>query len=207
MPLKRAISVDEMYKMKFIEMPFEGEWHHSFGDPERSGVWLIWGNSGNGKTSFAMQVAKYLCQFGRVAYNTLEEGARKSFQLALKRNSMHQVAKKFIILSEDISDLKKRLEKRKSPDIIIIDSFQYSGLTKLEYKKLKSEFPNKLFIFISHAEGKNPEGRPAKFVRYDADIKIHVEGYQAFFVSRFGGGEPFVIWAEGAAEYHGKIKP
>lgn len=206
MPLKRAISVDEMLKMTFIEMPFEGEWKNSFGEPERSGVWLVWGHSGNGKTSFALQLARYLCQFGRVAYNTLEEGARKSFQLAVKRNNMHTVKKKFIILNEPLEDLTRRLEKRKSPDIIIIDSYQYFGLSKTEYIKLKSNFPNKLFIFISHAEGKQPEGRAAKFVKFDADVKIHVNGYKAFVVSRFGGSEPYVIWAEGAAEFHADLK-
>lgn len=206
MPPKRAISVDEMLRMTFIEMPFEGEWKNSFGAPERSGVWIIWGHSGNGKTSFALQLARYLCEFGRVAYNTLEEGPRKSFQRALQRSNMQLVSKRFIILNEGIEDLYKRLEKRKSPDIIVIDSFQYCALTKAEYKKLKSSFPNKLFIFISHAEGKQPEGRTAKFVKYDADVKIHVEGYKAFIMSRFGGNEPYVIWSEGAAEFHGDIK-
>ena len=206
MPLKRAISVAEMYKIKFIEMPFEGNWNRSFGEPERTGVWLIWGDSGNGKTDLAIQVAKYLTQFGRVAYDTLEEGPRKSFQLALKRNNMLTVSSRFIILTEGIDDLKRRLRKRKSPDIVIVDSFQYCGLSKPEYKSLKAEFPNKLFIFISHAEGKQPEGRAAKFAKYDADVKVYVEGYKAFVKSRFGGGDPFVIWDEGAAEYHADIK-
>ncbi|MCH4824268.1 hypothetical protein ML462_13915 [Gramella lutea] len=207
MPLKRAISVDEMYKMKFEEMPFEGEWLESFGKPERSGVWIIWGQSGNGKTDFAIKTAKNLTKFGRVAYNTLEEGARKSFQLACKRNHMHHVKGKFIILQEGIEDLEKRLNKRKAPNVVIIDSFQYTGLTKTEYKRLKAKYPKTLFIFISHAEGKQPEGRAAKFVRYDADVKIRVEGYRAYVTSRYGGGEPFTIWAEGAAEASADIKP
>ena len=201
--IKRAISVDELTRMKFIDMDFKGRWLASFGVPERSGIWIIWGNSGNGKTRFAMQLAKYMTQFGKVAYNTLEEGARKSMQRAIIETDMKQVSKRFMILNrEPVDELVARLRKRKSPDIIIIDSFQYTGLTKKEYILLKEEFSNKLIIFISHAEGKNPEGRPAKFVRYDADLKIRVEGYKAFPVGRFGGGEPFVIWDEGAASYH-----
>ena len=187
-------------------MPFEGEWNESFGEPERSGVWLIFGHPGNGKTDFAIQLSKYLTQFGNVAYNTLEEGARKSFQMALKRNNMHLVAKSFVILSEDMSHLRKRLSKRKSADIIIVDSFQHAGITKTEYKDLKKEFPTKLFIFLSHADGRHPEGRPAKFAKYDADVKIFVQGFEAFITSRYGGGEPFIIWNEGAAEHNGHIK-
>lgn len=206
MAVRRAISVDEILKRKFIEMPFEDVFKASFGVPERSGVWLIWGNSGNGKTRFSMQLAKYLTQFGKVAYNTLEEGARKSMQRAVIDTNMREVARRFIILNrEPIEELKERLRKRKSPDIIIIDSYQYTGLTKREYIELKEEFGNKLFIFISHAEGKHPEGRSAKFVRYDADIKIRVEGYKAIPVSRYGGGEPFTIWKEGAAEYWNEL--
>lgn len=60
------------YKVRHI--PFEGKWRDAFDLPERKGVWLIWGNSANGKTTFAMQLCKYLCQFGRVAYNSMEEG-------------------------------------------------------------------------------------------------------------------------------------
>jgi len=201
--IKRAISVDEIIKKNFIEMDFDGEFKAAFGTPERSGIWIIWGNSGNGKTRFSMQLAKYLTKFGRVAYNTLEEGARKSMQLAVVETNMKEVSKHFIILDrEPIPELKERLRKRKSPDIIIIDSYQYTGLTKREYVELKEEFGNKLFIFISHAEGKNPEGRTAKFVRYDADVKVRVEGYKAFPVSRYGGGEPYTIWHEGAEQYY-----
>ena len=204
--IRRAVSVDQLLKKKFIEMPFEGKWEASFGIPERSGVWIVWANSGNGKTNFALQVAKYVSNFGRVVFDTLEEGARKSFQIAVKRANMRSVARHFTILNrEPLNDLKVRLRKRKSPQIIIIDSLQYSGLTKSEYIALKEEFNDKLFIFISHADGKNPKGSLADFVRYDADIKIRIEGYKAFPTSRYGGNSEFVIWPKGAQDYWGDI--
>lgn len=202
MSTQRAISVEQLLKMKFDVMEFEGKYLNSFGKPELSGVWLIWAHSGNGKTHFALQLAKYLTHFGKVAYNTMEEGARLTFQMAAEATNIREVSGRFTVLSrESISDLTERLSKRKSPDIIFIDSFQYTGLTKKGYIALKEKFPKKLFVFVSHAEGKHPEGRTAKFVRYDADIKIRVEGYKAFPVSRYGGNEEFVIWDEGAYEY------
>jgi len=205
--MKRAVSVDDLLKKRFREMEFEGKWKDSFGEPSMSGVWLMWGHSGNGKTRFSMQLAKYLTRFGRVAYNTLEEGASKSFKMAVEATKMIEVKKKFIILDrEPIDELKIRLRKRKSPDIIVVDSFQYTGLNKKEYKELKEEFGKKLFIFISHAEGKNPEGRIAKFVRYDADVKILIQGYKAFITSRYGGGKEYVVWDKGAKEYWGEIE-
>ena len=204
---KNALSVDALLRKKFIEIPFTGKWEASFGIPERSGVWLIWGNSGNGKTNLTLQIAKELARhIKKVAYDTLEEGARKSFQMAVKRANMREVAGRFIILNrEHIEELKDRLRNTKIIKVIIIDSLQYSGLTRKEYIELKEEFDKHLFIFISHAEGKNPKGSLANFVRYDADVKIRVEGYKAFPVSRYGGGLPFTIWQEGAAEYWAEI--
>jgi len=205
--IKRAVSVDQLLKKKFIDMPFKGKWEKSFGIPERSGVWIIYGMSGNGKTNFALQLCKYLSLFGKVIYDTLEEGARKSFQIAVRRANMRSAARNFKILNrEHLEFLKIRLRAHKSSHIIVIDSIQYSGLKKSEYIELKEEFDDKLFIFISHAEGKNPKGALADFVRYDADVKIRIEGHKAFPTSRYGGNEEFVIWQQGAQDYWGDIE-
>ena len=85
---------------------------------------------------------------------------------------------------------------------MIIESFEYSGLTYPAYKELKEKHPRKLFIFISHAEGMHPAGRTARKVEYDADVKIMVSGFKAWCKSRFmeQPGEPYVIWEEGAAK-------
>jgi hypothetical protein len=85
--------------------------------------------------------------------------------------------------------------------VVIIDSLQYTGLTYSDYKALRAEFKNKLFIFISHADGRNPKGAVANSVKYDAFVKIYVEGYRAYPQSRFGGGQDYVIWQEGAEKY------
>ena len=208
MTIKRAVSVDELTKMKFEELQLSPEFNKLLGKPERSGVWIIWGESFNGKTAFALQLAKELTQSGKVLYDTLEEGARKSFQKAIVTQNMQEVKSKFLIANrESIDELKVRLKRKKSADIIIIDSLQFSGLNKKEYVSFKEEFPNKLIIFISHADGKNPEGSLARFVKYDADVKIRVEGYKAMCLSRLGGDkEPFVIWAKGAADFEFKIQ-
>lgn len=183
-------------------MMFEGKWQELIGDPEIKGGWLIYGPSGNGKTRFAMQLCKYLSKFERVAYDSLEEGLSKSVQMAFRAVNMYEVKSRvFLLDAEPMDELIIRLKKHKSPNIVVIDSLQYSGMTYNDYKTLRSLFPQKLFILISHAEGKNPAGRVAKSIKYDAFVKIWVEGYRAFAVSRYGGGEPYTIWDEGADEY------
>ena len=190
--------------MKIPSFPFTGAWEASLGRPAKSGTWLVWGHSGNGKSSFVMQLAKYLCKFEKVIYDSLEESTGLSVQKSLRRHGMADVARRFVILDrEPMAMLSERLKRKKSPRVVIIDSFQYSGLTYNGYKQLKEAHPSKLFIFISHAEGTRPEGRAAKKVEYDADIKIFVEGFKASCKSRYMDqpGVPFVIWEEGAIKY------
>lgn len=201
--IARAVSVDELLKMKFKTMNFKGDFKELLGSPEPAGSWIIWGKSGNGKTRFTLQLAKYLTKFGKVVYNTLEEGTKLSFQKAVIETDMQSCRGKFQIVSEPIENLSYRLKKQRAPRIAIIDSLQYVKLNKASYMKLIEEHPEILFIFISHADGKNPKGDTADSVRYHADVKIHVEGYRAFAVSRYGGGTPYTIWDQGAANYWG----
>lgn len=206
MKRKRAATVHEVLNTKFKELDFDGTFRELFGKPERSGCWIIWGESANGKTALTMQLAKYLCRFGRVAYNSLEEGISLSLKGALIREGMMEQQGRFLLLDkEPIEELTERLKRRKSPDVIIIDSVQYSGLTKITAKKLIDENPSKLFIFISHADGKLPEGRTAKSIRYDASVKIRVEGFRAWIESRYGGDKRkyYTIYPDGANAYWG----
>ncbi len=185
---------------------FEGAWLRLIGNPSLRGSWIVWGQSGNGKTHFVLQLCKYLTQFGRVAFNSMEEGAGASIKKAFKEEQMQEVNGKLILIdNESMDDLIIRLKKKKSPRIIAIDSLQYAGLNYAGYKALKEMFPHKLFVWVSHAEGKLPEGRVANRIRYDAAVKIRIEGYKAFAQSRYGTtSEPYVIWPEGAESYWGK---
>lgn len=206
--MARALTYRNIENYKPVELEFSGRWEASFGRPEIKGSWLVWGNSGSGKTRFAMQLCKYLCRFGRVAYNSLEEGLSKSMQNAIMQVGMKEMERRFILLDmEGKSDLEKRLERRKSPDVVIIDSLQYFRMTLADYERFKRKFPNKLFIFVSHAKGNEPKGSVAESIRYDAFVKVRIEGYKAFPVSRYLNGDapPFIIWTQGAEDYWGNI--
>lgn len=207
----RAISNINVLAARFETVEFAGEWLASFGRPELRGTWIIWGGSGSGKTTFTLMLCKYLANFGRVAYDSLEQGLSLSLQKAWERVGMGEAGNSVILLNkEELPELRARLSKRKSPEIIIIDSVQYlDGFNWTSFKKLKREYPDKLFIFISQADraGKDPDGKLAGKIRYDAEIKIKVEGFKAFVTTRYEdsekgeGGADFVIWEQGAAEY------
>lgn len=200
---RRALTVENILNASFDTIQFQGKFKDSFGQPSiRDDVWLIYGNSGNGKTRFALQLAKELCSHEKVLYISLEEGLAPSFKRAVKQIGMQEVGTQFQFLPrENYKGLTKRLKRRRQAGIIMIDSLQYFDINKKGYLKLRDEFPNKLFIFISHADGKRPAGRLADFVQYDAGVKIWIEGYKAFPMSRYGGNEPYTIWEEGASKY------
>ena len=82
---RNAKGVRELLYMKFDTLPFEGEWYDAFGTPESRGVWIVWGKSGSGKTSFVMKLCKELCKYGRVVYNSLEEGISLTMQNTVRR--------------------------------------------------------------------------------------------------------------------------
>ena len=207
----RAISNKNVLAAQFETADFDGPFMASFGRPELRGVWLIWGDSGSGKTTFTLQLCKYLAGFRRVAYDSLEQGLSLSLQKAWERVGMAEAGSNIILLNkEDLPELRARLRKRKSPEIIVIDSLQYLDKFYMkQFKDLKAEFPDKLFVFISQADkaGKDPDGYIAKKIRYDADIKIKVEGFKAFVTTRYEdrdkgeGGEDFIIWEQGANDY------
>jgi hypothetical protein len=201
----RAYSVKQVTNKKRIVHDFEGEFLESFGKPERNAMWCIWGQSGNGKTRFMLQVCKYLTKFGKVDYNSLEEGNGESIAKALRETQMEEVEGKFRLLDVmPFDDFVARLSGKKTADFGVIDSVQYAGFDYDRYKQTKQLLKKKSLLFISHATGNNPKGATAESIRYDASIKVHVVGYVGKVISRYGGNKPFIIWEEGAKKYWGK---
>lgn len=203
--MKKAQSTADILRKIFKLFQFTGAMLAAFSTPERYGTWFIWGNSGNGKTSFLLELIKELCKFDKVLYNSLEEGEAHTMQNAWKRHNMHECGNKVQLVSESMEMMMERLRKRQSLKIIVIDSYQYTQMDFRAYLKMKQEFPKKLFIFTSQADGKNPKGRSAVSVMYDASLKIWIEGYRAFSKGRYIGdnGGIFTIWDEGANNYWG----
>jgi hypothetical protein len=204
-PSSRAYSVKQVINKKRQVLEFDGEFLESFGKPEKNAVWFIWGQSGNGKTRFLLQVCKYLTKFGKVDYDSLEEGACESIAKALRETQMEEVDGKFRLLDVmPFNDFVNRLAGKKQADFGVIDSVQYAGFDYDEYKETKEKLKRKSLLFISHATGNNPKGNTADSIRYDSSIKVHVVGYVAKVVSRYGGNKPFIIWEDGAKKYWGK---
>ena len=206
----KAISNRDVAAARFETVPFEGEWLAAIGRPELRGSWLIFGQSGSGKTTFALQLARYLSRFARVAYNTLEQGLSLSFQSAWIRAGMEEAGSAIVVLDkEPLPQLRQRLAKRRSPQVVIIDSLTaLPGFTRTDYLSLVGGFPGKLFVFLAHERKGLPDPAIAETVRRLSEVKIYVEGFRAHISSRYAcpergeGVSDYIIWRQGADEYH-----
>ena len=199
--LKKLLTVANIQNTKVERIPFENEWYEAFKQPQNRGVWYVWGGSGSGKSSFAMQLAKELAKSGNVLYNVLEEETDDSdFIDRTITFQMQDVKESFHAQRYTLKELNAYLEKRNSADFIIIDSLPYFLENWQEYKEFKQKWATKkVLIFIGHADGKNPSTELQKKVMFDAKMKIFVSGYLATCKGRTIGpnGGRFIVWQEG----------
>ncbi|MDR2964011.1 MAG: hypothetical protein LBU90_10335 [Bacteroidales bacterium] len=205
---------------KHETLPFSGKWHDSFGCPPVSGSWILYGSSGSGKTSFALQLAKYLTNYERVLYWSIEQGNSKTFQKAWKRENMQECGSNIIVADGDtgFEMIIKTMTQRKGRNILIVDSLtplRYfnefkNGVHSIksfgvaEYIKFCKRMKGKLIIWISHEKQGLPDTTVGDYIMKLADLKMRCEGYKVMTNSRAGESmKDFIVWERGAREYKG----
>ena len=200
--MARTLSAKQVLTIKFDTIRLGGGWDECVGEIETPGIWFIWGNSGNGKTSAVVSLCKELSAFGKVLYNSREEGVSLTMQNTLRRYGMGELGSRFQLANMSLQELDEKISQQRSPKFVVLDSFQFMGLTYKDFRAFCEKHKNKMLIFVSRTRGRQPEGRAAISAMYDASCKIWVEGYKAFSKGRFVGttGE-MTIWDEGAKKY------
>jgi hypothetical protein len=201
--LPQSYGIKQLKSIRYKVFEFADKWFLLFGKPEKGVTWFIWGNSGNGKSSACAIIAYMLAQHTKVLYLALEEKRGKSIRSKLLEVGFNDNSKNFQLLAKSsYTELIQRLHKRNSEEVVIIDSLQYWGISYKQYLTLIETFPDKTFIFVSHARGKDPKGATADGIHYDAGVKIWVEGGRMEVKHRFeGGGGQMVVIPELAERY------
>lgn len=205
---KRAYSVRDIESKKWTTLPWGEKWRKPFGEPADNASWFISGPSASGKSSFVMQLAKELCNYGKVLYCSYEEGVNQSFQRRLEYLHMSEVQGRFrVITSDSYDELVARLRKPKSAKFIIIDSFQVAPWDYPEAVKLMETFPKRCFIWISQEKKSQPLGGGAVRLKYICDMKVRVMGYKAYCQGRAIGeaGSYYTVWKEGLLQTSNNI--
>lgn len=200
--MARTLSAKQVLTIKFDTIRLGGGWDECVGEIETTGIWFIWGNSGNGKTSAVVSLCKELSAFGKVLYNSREEGVSLTMQNTLRRYGMGELGSRFQLANMSLQELDEKISQQRSPKFVVLDSFQFMGLTYKDFRAFCEKHKNKMLIFVSRTRGRQPEGRAAISAMYDASCKIWVEGYKAFSKGRFVGTTgKMTIWDEGAKKY------
>jgi hypothetical protein len=219
---RRKLSGRKMSLQQFLQIQhgdisglLSTELRSSLGEIEEGFDMFVYGGSGEGKSTFSLKAVMELSQLGRVLHLVYEEGHSKSVQKNLQRSGLVQMVKDVklpngydLMDGGTFEDLQWLLGKKKSPKIIVIDSWQYSRFTREQWFVLKNKYikgrRKKIFIIISHADGKKPRGASAIDIMYDAQIKVFVKGKIAFIKSRYEGIQNYVIYEKLAKEYWGR---
>ena len=151
MTVKKAYCIADIERMNFKIVQLKGEWQRHLGEMERSGSVLIFGDSGHGKTTYALMKSKAICNSEKVLYNTAEEGIRASWQRSIRLNNMTSVKGKFKYVKESYDELFERLKMKRQAKVVIIDSVQYffRGKKVKDYFNLIETFNDTLFIFLT----------------------------------------------------------
>ena len=204
----RRLSVSNLNAQRFKYMPFLGEWKRILGEQERTGCWIIYGKEKNGKSTFALQLAKSLAKIEPVLYISAEEGTGSSYTKAVHRVGITERDRNFHSWPfVSINDLRQEMkENRKCERIIFIDNLTvYTDIRAEDIIALVRDFPRTLFIFIAHEDDKGePQGSPAVRAKQMAYAIFHVKGLAAFATIRGDGeGGRIDIDEETASLIHG----
>ncbi|MGC1471509.1 MAG: AAA family ATPase [Psychroserpens sp.] len=208
--VKKAYSYSDIAKRKFKMLELDGEWKRHLGVMEISGSVIVMGDSGAGKTTYALKMSKAISPVEVVLYNSAEEGIRASFKRSLELNQMIAVKSRFRFVKEDYDQMFERLKMKRQPKVVIIDSAQYffRGKTIADYFKLIETYNNTLFIFLSHIKAGLPKGTVAEEIYYDCQNRILVKDFAAYVLkSRCDGDEtkPLIIVAKKHEERNLKL--
>lgn len=205
-----TMSLYSLEQKKYRYIDFSDPFRQAFGNREEGGIWIVYGKSGQGKTSFVFSLAKEFDRLKyRVLFASLEMGFCSDLQNMLQDVGIRSTTTDNIQFCDSLTteELEEQLKKQRSPDVVIIDSLQYFadqyGATAEKIIKLRKTYRKKIFVFVSHVEGREVEGKVAYHVKRDSFVRIMVEGFRAMYMGRGKAGPMgyYTVWEEGVSRY------
>lgn len=146
----------------------------------------IEGDQGGGKTRFTYQLADAFASIGNdIAIFSLEIGSSSNLITRMKEEYLQPKNQERIFISGQLPDGYKTIEETaKQFDVIIIDSWNKTGLLSQEFDRLRKENPNTIFIVIfQRTTQKTIRGGTAPL--FDAGINIEIVKADDSFVNNY----------------------
>lgn len=162
-------------QQKFDALQFNGRWGELVGNPQENFRMMIYGSPGQGKSTLAVELAAYLASnFGRVLYNSSEEGRSQSLQRKLSdvNSDMFDVgyAKTFEQLKATLANMEKK------PRFVVIDSVNDMQLTISQLQELFAQDKKRGFIYIMQST-KGGDFKGGNVFAHESDVTLRVENY------------------------------
>lgn len=204
--MSRTLTAGTIYSKKYKTIKFKGIWKDVLGEPEATGIWLLFGAEKNGKTWGALLLADELSKVhGKVLYVSAEEGTGMAFQSSIKRAKIDSDNKKIHFtdyLSEE--EINTHLTKKRGrPKVIVLDNLTvYDEIKSKSIKKYLYDYPNTIVIMVAHEERNQPVPASAKMAKKLASVIMRSQGLQLHVWGRVPGGV-LNINEEKAQLYHG----
>lgn len=203
--MARGITAKTLLNKKFKTFQFDGIWDKVLGEQERGGIWVIYGNEKNGKTTLALLLSEYLTKYENLNYVSAEEGTGFTFKQNLKRARIDFKNTKIKFYEYlEIEELDAMLSRRQCPKIMVIDNATayVDDLKTSVLRRLRRLYPDMLFIIMAHMEKNEPTTAMAKLAKKLCNVYFRVEGLTAFVGGRCPGGT-ITINEQTAMLYHG----
>jgi hypothetical protein len=170
----QVMSLQDFQKIEFNNLEMSEEYKNLFGNPPENFNMLVYGESGNGKSTWSINFAEYLANnHGKVLFNSSEEGLGETLKRKLvDKKSQH------LDLSQckNFESLKGILPKKGKYRFVFIDSINDMNLTVKDLKELRAMDENRAIIFIMQAT-KGGEYKGDSGFRHEADYVIKLENY------------------------------
>ncbi|SNA78968.1 P-loop NTPase family protein [Flavobacterium psychrophilum] len=205
--LPKALTVANIINQRVKRILFTWKWYDAFKQPQDKGVWFVWGGSGSGKSTFVMMLCKEMALLKhKVFFNLLEEETDDTdFIERVDMLEMNDVEDCFLVKTYNYDEMIIYLKRKNSAKVVVIDSATYFFESFEQYQNFKKMFRDKIIIITGHARGNNPKFELEDRIKFDAKMKIFVNGYLALCKGRTIGpnGGRFIIWQEGYDKANG----
>lgn len=184
MSTRKIMNVKTVRQLNYHTLQM-GEFAKFMGEPEARFIAMLYGESGSGKSVFALRWANFLAEnHGKTLYNSHEERVNKTIQdrvVEWKIGSNKLYFGNALSFDELVVAIRKNYYR-----FVVIDSVQYMGFSYDQLRELKALFKRRSLGVVLVSFGAT-QGNPdkARELLHAADIKLYFKGGVLSATSRY----------------------